>query len=131
MLAPVRGRPYITYLLDQLVRAGVTETVLLTGYLADQVQAALGDSYAGMRLSYSVESVPLGTAGALREGLPKIATPTVLVLNGDSYCDVTLDEFVNFHFRQTADLSLVLSQVSDSSRYGLVQVSAGVRRAAL
>jgi D-glycero-alpha-D-manno-heptose 1-phosphate guanylyltransferase len=127
VLAPVRGRPYISYLLDQLASAGVRETVLMTGYKADQVQSALGDSYASMSLIYSTEPTPLGTAGALRLALPKLSQSTVLVLNGDSYCDVSLRDFLDFHRRQAADLSLVLSQVADTGRFGRVQVSAGVR----
>src|SRR5919199_537937 len=55
VLAPVRGRPFLTYLLDQLAAASVSEVVLLTGYRADQVRAALGETYAGVRLVYSAE----------------------------------------------------------------------------
>src|SRR5207248_5677603 len=72
VLAPVAGRPYLTYLLDQLDGAGVREAVLLTGYAAGQVRGALGDRYGGLRLHYSVEPEPLGTAGALRLALPRL-----------------------------------------------------------
>jgi NDP-sugar pyrophosphorylase family protein len=127
VLAPVRGRPWVTYLLDQLASAGVPETVLMTGHKADQVQSALGASYGSMRLIYSPEPAPLGTAGALRLALPKISQSTVLVMNGDSFCDVSLRDFLDFQRRQAADLSLVLSQVADTGRFGRVQLSAGVR----
>jgi NDP-sugar pyrophosphorylase family protein len=127
VMAPVRGRPYLTYLLDQLVRAGIHEVVVLTGYLADYVQAMLGESYRGLRLFYSPEPEPLGTAGALRWALPMLQCPTVLVLNGDSYCDVSLADFWAFHCGQAADLSLVLTLVADSSRYGKVHVAASER----
>jgi NDP-sugar pyrophosphorylase family protein len=127
VMAPVRGRPYLTYLLDQLVCAGLREVVLLTGYLADYVQATLGESYRGLRLLYSSEPEALGTAGALRWAVPLLQCPTILVLNGDSYCDVSLADFWAFHSGQAADLSLVLALVADSSRYGRVQVAAGER----
>lgn len=123
VLAPVGGRPYLTYLLDQLAGAGVGEVVLLTGYGAEQVRDALGEAYAGMRLVYSAEPTPLGTAGALRWALPRLSAPTVLLLNGDSYCDVDLAAFWRFHQAQGADASLVLARVADASRFGQVRVS--------
>src|SRR5262245_66499139 len=69
VLAPVRGRPFVTYLLDQLSAAGVAEVVLLTGYRGGQVRAALGERYRGLRLRYSREPAPLGTGGAVRHAL--------------------------------------------------------------
>ena len=86
VLAEIRGVPFLTYLLDQLAAAGVRDVVLCTGYMGEQVRSAFGDSYGGMCLSYSQESSPLGTAGALRLALPLFKSSSVLVMNGDSFC---------------------------------------------
>src|SRR5258708_11562197 len=75
VMAPVHGRPYLTYLLDQLAGAGLREVVLLTGFMAELVQATLGDSYAGMRLLYSAEPAPLGTGGGLRRAPTPFSEP--------------------------------------------------------
>jgi|SRR5579875_3940780 len=120
VLAPVHGRPYLAFLLEQLADAGLHTVVLLTGYLAEQVRSAFGDSYRNLRLTYSCEPTPLGTAGALRWALPHLSSTTVLLLNGDSYCHVSLSDFWEFHHRQAADLSLVLTPMEDCSRYGCV-----------
>jgi NDP-sugar pyrophosphorylase family protein len=119
VLASVRGRPFLTYLLDRLAMAAIREVVLLTGYGAEQVRDVLGETYGPMRLVYSVEPAPLGTAGALRQALPYYGSPTVLLLNGDSYSDVDLGAFRRFH---AGGVSLVLAQVPDVSRYGQVCV---------
>jgi D-glycero-alpha-D-manno-heptose 1-phosphate guanylyltransferase len=121
VLAPVGGRPYLKYLLDQLARAGMCEVVLLAGYRADEVRQALGTEYAGVRLTYSVETTPLGTAGAVRRALSMLSSRTILLLNGDSYCDLDLDAFWCFHQERCADASLVLARVPDTSRFGRVQ----------
>jgi choline kinase len=42
-LALVGGRPLIDHQLDLLARAGIDDVAVVTGYGADQVQAALGD----------------------------------------------------------------------------------------
>src|SRR5262245_57273046 len=122
VLAPVHGRPYLAYLLEQVAEAGVRDVALLTGYRADQVRSAFGATYAGLRLTYSFEHSPLGTAGSLRQALPYLRSSTILVLNGDSYCAASLADFREFHHRQSADFSLVLTLVDDNSRYGRVHV---------
>jgi NDP-sugar pyrophosphorylase family protein len=124
VLAPVGGRPFLTYLLDQLAGASVREVILLAGHSADRLRSALGAMYEGMRLVYSIERSPLGTGGALRLALPRLATPTVLLLNGDSFCDVDLTAFRRSH---RAGASLVLSRVTDASRFGQVRLGADGR----
>lgn len=123
-LAEVRGRPFLTYLLDQLADAGITRGVLCTGHLGDQVQAQFGDAYRTLALKYSPEPAPLGTAGALRLALPLIDSSVVLALNGDSFCDANLNLFWDWHCRRAARASLLLIRVPDSGRYGQVQVQA-------
>jgi len=123
-LAPVRGRPFVAWILDQLAHAGVRDAVLCTGYMADMMQATLRSSHGPVQLRYSRETSPLGTGGALRQALSMLNSDPVLVLNGDSYCDVDLVAFFNFHDAHAASATLALTQVSDVSRYGHVVVDA-------
>ncbi|HWA97591.1 MAG TPA: nucleotidyltransferase family protein [Pirellulales bacterium] len=123
-LAPVRGRPMVAYLLDQLCDAGIENTVLCVGYLAAMIEQALGSHHRRMSLQYSCESEPLGTGGALRNALPCFTGDTILVMNGDSWCQVELKAFIAAHQRSQAEASLVLVQMDDASRYGRVLVAA-------
>ena len=121
VLAPVNGRPFVTHLLDQLAAAGLRHAVLLTGVGADRVRAALGDQYGQVRLTYSAEPEPLGTGGAVRLALPLFAgSSAVLLLNGDSYCDLDLPALVAFHRGHAAGVSMALAAVADASRFGRV-----------
>jgi D-glycero-alpha-D-manno-heptose 1-phosphate guanylyltransferase len=122
VLAPVHGRPFLAYLLEQLADAGLRHVVLLTGHLAEQVEATFGEEYAGLSLTYCREPSLAGTAGALRNALPGLLSSTVLVLNGDSYCAATFGGFWQFHRCRFADFSLVLTAVNDCSRYGRVSL---------
>lgn len=121
-LAEIRGRPFLAYLLDQLAAAGVLDVVICTGYLGEQVREAFGDSYADMRLAYSQESSQLGTAGALRLALPLFKSDSVLVMNGDSYCNVEVCPFRDWHFQREAEASIVLVEARDVARFGSVEV---------
>lgn len=124
VLALVNGRPFLSHLLDQLTRAGVRRAVLCTGYLGDQVQDTFGTAYGPLLLGYSRETTPLGTAGAVRRGLNSTASDPVLVMNGDSYCQVDLTAFMRWHQERPASGSLVLTHVRDVARYGQVHVAA-------
>ena len=120
-LVEVGGRPFVTLLLDQLAAAGVRDVILCTGYRGEQVRASLGERYASLRLGYSQEPEPLGTAGALRLALPYVRSGVALVLNGDSYCQADLRAFWGWHQARRAAASLLLTQVADTRRYGRVE----------
>jgi NDP-sugar pyrophosphorylase family protein len=127
VLASVHDRPYLTYLLDRLVDVGFQKVVLLTGYGADHVYRCVGQSYRDLHLIHSPEPAPLGTAGAVRWALAKLDSAAVLLMNGDSWCDVDLASFRDFHERMAADASLVLAEVTDVSRFGIVQITSAGR----
>jgi len=127
VLAPIDRKPFLAHLLDQLAAQGLRRVVLCTGYLGEQVQACFGHEYRGMRLSYSRESRPLGTGGALRQALPLLASETVLVLNGDSYCRADLARALDFHRTRRARATVVLAHVDQGKRYGRVQLAADGR----
>jgi D-glycero-alpha-D-manno-heptose 1-phosphate guanylyltransferase len=127
VLAPVHGRPYLAYLLEQLADVGIRHTVLLTGHRAEQIHSTFGDAYAGLRLAYSDEPSPLGTAGALRRALPQLFSSTVLLLNGDSYCAVSLPDLWQLHHDRSADLSVVLTRMEDCGRYGRIALDSDDR----
>jgi NDP-sugar pyrophosphorylase family protein len=122
VLAEVAGRPFLAHLLDKVARSGVREVVLCTGYLADQVEATFGARYSGLEIRYSREVVQLGTGGALRLALSHTHAQMLLVLNGDSYCTVDLEAFSAWHAERNLTASLALTRVTDTQRYGRVQL---------
>ena len=121
VLATVGGRPYLEYLLAWLASYSIRDVVLLTGYLGEQVRDELGESFQGIPLRYSQEERPLGTAGSLRHALQLLRTPTILLLNGDSFCDANLASFSRSH-QQRGAVSMVLTRMDDASRYGQADV---------
>ncbi|MEI8367660.1 MAG: nucleotidyltransferase family protein [Planctomycetia bacterium] len=120
-LAEVNGRPFLAFLLDQLRDVGAARVVFSTGYLAPQIEEAFGDELHGMRISYSHEATPLGTGGGLRLAADTVTSPSLLVLNGDSYCEVDLTAFLADALRHGRSPALVLSRQADTSRFGRVE----------
>lgn len=121
-LASVAGKPFITYLFEQLLFAGLKKVVIASGYLGEQLYNHLGVHYKKLALHYSKEPFPLGTAGALRHALPYIEARQLLVLNGDSFCDVNLAALSEYHSQTNAHITLTTVEVPDVSRYGSVHM---------
>jgi len=121
VLAPVAGRPFLAHLLAQLAKAGARQVTVLVGYAADQVRETFGGSFGKLALTYSQEREPLGTGGALRLALPHLSQSTIVLFNGDSYCDVNLPELLNAH-QNGERTTLTVARVEDGSRYGRVHL---------
>ncbi len=121
-LVEIRGRPFLTFLLDQLVSSNALNVVLCTGYMADEVHERLGDTYKSLKLIYSKEQKPLGTGGALRLALPYLNSDPVLVMNGDSYINADLNSYVDWFFLKDRKAALLLTRVPDTDRFGIVKV---------
>ena len=95
-LLPIGDMPILEILLHQMKRSGVTEVILTTGHLAGLLGAFFqsGERY-GLKIFYSYEDEPLGTAGPL--SLINGLEDTFLVTNGDVLTTLDLRTFVNAH----------------------------------
>ena len=123
-LAPVLGRPFLAYQLEWLESAGFSRICLCTGYLADQVFDAFGDRFCGINIEYSPEPEPLGTGGAVRLALERYpAAEDFLVLNGDSFLEFDLEHLREAFARSGRAATMALAKVSDTSRFGRVEVA--------
>jgi D-glycero-alpha-D-manno-heptose 1-phosphate guanylyltransferase len=121
-MMPVAGRPFLEFVLDALAAAGCTRIVLAVSYRREAIIAHFGDSYRGVALEYSIEEVPMGTGGAIRDALPLTRDDATLVLNGDTLFRVDIGELAARHVRSLADITVALRQVADTARYGAVEL---------
>ncbi len=119
-------RPLLAYTFEHLRRHGVTRAAVSCGYLPTQIEEHFGNAYGDLRLSYSVEDEPLGTAGGIRHAAQHL-DETFFALNGDSLREADLDELVRFHRSTGARATILLTPVADPSRYGLVRLGADGR----
>jgi NDP-sugar pyrophosphorylase family protein len=95
-LMPIGDMPILEILLRQMKRAGVTEVILTVGHLAEILRAFFQDgSRFGLKIRYSYEDCPLGTAGplSLLDGLDE----TFFVTNGDVLTTLNLLNLLEYH----------------------------------
>lgn len=122
-MAPVAGRPFLTYVLDRLARQDYRHVVLATGYLHEVVERFFGREYQGIALDYAREREPLGTGGAMVNAMQLCREQRVTVLNGDTLFDIDHRQLTAFAEEKGTELAVVLRRVPDSGRYGAVEVN--------
>lgn len=120
VLAEVSGRPFITFILDQISDAGGRNVILCTGFMGEQIEGELGNRYKALSLCYSREDEPLGTAGAIRNAFDMITSDVSMVYNGDSYCRINPEDLLEWHILRKSTCTLTLVNVPDVERYGSV-----------
>ena len=122
-LAPVGGRPFLSYVLDQIAGQGVMKTVLCVRVGATAVLKAFPQEHEGMELDYSWEPSPLGTGGALKNALPLLDSDPVLVLNGDTYCRFDLDALLMSHQQSDVAVTMICSNWAPMKPSGVYLLS--------
>jgi len=122
-MAPVLEKPFLQYQIEQLKKYNIIEIVFCVGYLANQVRSYFKDGTKfGVNIRYAVERKPLGTAGALKNSRDYLSGGAFLVLNGDSYSEVDIFRFIQFHREKKGRGTILLTRVSHPQDYGLVKM---------
>lgn len=119
-MVPLVNKPVLAHILDLLKRHGIDQVVITVQYLADSIQDYFGDgSGFGVSIEYSVEDVPLGTAGSVRRAAQYL-DDTFLVVSGDALTDINLKEVIEFHRQKGASATVTLTRVANPLEYGVV-----------
>jgi len=128
-LASISDRPFLELLVRQLHYQGIRRLVLCTGYLAHEIENALGDGRSlGVNIEYSKEPHPIGTAGAVKFAAPLLEDSTdFLVMNGDSFMEIDFRQLMHFHSKSGGIASIAVLRMKNELRYGMVQVTAECR----
>ena len=120
-LVPVANRPIMEHIVRHLARHGVEEVVATVYYLADEIEETFGDGFEmGVRMRYSRESVPLGTAGAVKKAEEYLRDGTFLIVSGDALTDLDVGRALAFHREKGAVATLVLARVPNPLEFGVV-----------
>lgn len=119
-MVPVAGRPVMEHIAALLRRHGQADIIATLQYQPEAVISFFGDgSDFGVRMAYSVEEEPLGTAGSVRQVAADLAEP-FLVISGDALTDMDLTALVKFHRDKGALVTMALARVDNPLEYGVV-----------
>jgi NDP-sugar pyrophosphorylase family protein len=120
-LTPIGDMPILEILLRQMKKSGVDEVILTVGHLAELLRAFFqeGERF-GVRINYSYEDQPLGTAGPLSLVADRLVD-TFLVANGDVLTTLDLRELVAAHRRSGAIATIAAHQRQVKVDLGVLQ----------
>ena len=125
-MVEVGGYPFLEHELLHLREFGIRTIILAVSHRHEAIEQRFGDGTPlELSITYSRETHPLGTAGALRNALPLVYGDEVLVLNGDSFTDVDYGELLQFHRTHGGKLTMSAFHNSDCRDYGRLQISEG------
>jgi NDP-sugar pyrophosphorylase family protein len=121
-MVEIKGKPFLDILIDYVANFGFRRFILCTGYLSNVIKKYFQNKKKdNLEIIFSRERGPLGTGGAIRNAKSLIKRFPFLVMNGDSFCEIDLAEFIRFHKRKKSLISIALSKVSDENNdYGKV-----------
>jgi len=120
-MVPVVNKPVMSHLRDLLLHHGFCELVVTLHYMASMIQEYFGDgSDFQMKIDYSIENVPLGTAGSVKNAAQFLDGETFLVVSGDAVTDFDLNAVVEYHRSKNALVTQVLYRVPNPLEYGIV-----------
>jgi D-glycero-alpha-D-manno-heptose 1-phosphate guanylyltransferase len=115
-MAPINGRPFLAHQMDYWIGQGVNRFVVSVGYMKEVIMDHFGPSYRSTPLTYAIEEKPLGTGGGLLLAAQGLKEP-FLVLNGDTFFEVDLDELLGFHAEHASEWTFSLFQTNEVGRY--------------
>lgn len=126
-MAEIDKRPFIDILIGHISTFGFQRFILCAGYKAELVQEYYKNKKCRVEILIRKEQELLGTGGAVKNAWPLIDSNPFLVLNGDSFLDMDLYKFVEFHLEKKALLSIALIDAKDTNGYGSIETDSSDR----
>jgi len=121
-MALIKDLPFLSYLLEQLHKYKFDKIILAAGYKSEVIESYFGTSYKSIKLVYSVEDKPLGTGGAISKAMGLIQSDYCIILNGDTFFEVDLEDMEKMFRQSNSGLMVALKPMVNFDRYGAVVI---------
>ncbi|MDQ6813367.1 MAG: nucleotidyltransferase family protein [Bacteroidota bacterium] len=121
-MAPVNGKPFLTFVIDHLQSQGIEHFVFCLGYKSEVIVDFLCKSYPSLCFKTSIEDEPLGTGGAVKKACKIAKDKCVLVANGDTLFKIDVEVLAGVHCLTGASCTVALKPMKNSDRYGVVEL---------
>ncbi|MEP7110013.1 MAG: nucleotidyltransferase family protein [Ferruginibacter sp.] len=117
-MAPINGRPFLHYIFEWLRKNKFDRIVLSLGYKAEAIIDFTNSDSWPFEIISEIEKEPLGTGGAMTLALNHCSSPNVFIINGDTFFDIQLDKFLQYHLKTKAELTIAAKPLTNYDRYG-------------
>lgn len=122
-MAIITGKPFLEHQIRNLKKQGLTDFVIAVHYMSGQIKSYFGNGRGiGVDIVYSDEDSPMGTAGAIKKASKYLGDEPFIVLNGDTYTDINVKKFIEFHKSGKSIASMSVSSVPNMVEYGAILI---------
>ncbi len=117
-LIPVAGKPIISFIIDQLVEAGVRDFIFIIGYLGEKIKHYVEAQYPELNKVFVTQEERLGSAHAIWVGREHFKdAEEIFIFFGDAIIDVDMPKIIDH-----PNSFLGVKKVSDPRNFGVVEL---------
>lgn len=121
-MVKVGNKAFLDIIIDHMAGFGFRRFILGIGYKTEVFKKYYKNFKSkDLNIEFCEEKTPLGTGGAVKKAKSLIKSNLFLVLNGDSFCKFDPLDFLKFHKKKKAVVSILLGKVSSGGDYGRVK----------
>lgn len=122
VMIPIGNRPILEYVIRALAANGITEIILVVGYMKERIMSFFGNgSHFGVKISYAIQEKQLGTAHAALAVRDQIKEDFIMVA-GDNIIDA---QVISDLLKHKGSLAMLVTDSEMPSKYGVVQIESG------
>jgi D-glycero-alpha-D-manno-heptose 1-phosphate guanylyltransferase len=122
-MAIVAGKPFLHYILAELLHNGVTRIIFSVGYKHEVIQNYIHLQHPTLNATFILESEPLGTGGAIQLACQNATDKNVIIVNGDTLFKINFIALMQLHLLNNASCTLALKPMKNFDRYGVVDIN--------
>jgi len=117
-LIPMAGKTILSFIVDQLRDAGITEFVFIVGYLGDKIQDYVQSTYPNLTTHFVYQNERNGTAHAIELARSIVGDDEVFIALGDTICEFDIKEVMESPFSM-----LGIKKVDDPRQFGVLEIN--------
>jgi glucose-1-phosphate thymidylyltransferase len=117
-LIPIAGNTILSFIVDQLSDAGITEFIFIVGYLGDKIQDYVKRTFPHLTTHFVYQNERQGTGHAIRLTHDIVGNDQLMVVLGDTIAEFDVKEVVN-----SPENMLGIKKVDDPRGFGVAELS--------
>ncbi|MEP7152062.1 MAG: sugar phosphate nucleotidyltransferase [Nitrospira sp.] len=119
-MAEIHGRPFVSLIVEHFLHHGARRFIFSTGHRGEMIEEWFGRHRGSYDTMFIRDPAPLGTGGALAQAMTLVRSNPVLVLNGDSLCEIDPSRLLRFHALKRARATIAVTHQEDRQDTGAV-----------
>lgn len=121
----INGQPFLKYIIENLKKNGITNVVILVGYLHEQIENYFGNGQKfGIDIRYSFSPNDADTGTRIKNASP-LFQHEFLLLYGDNFWHIDLHEYLSFYRKKNKKASVVVYENRDNYTVNKMLVDPG------